>query len=310
MKGLDSPSNALVWSPDGRRVASGGCCGTVKISDAATGELLRTFRGHTWEVVGRAWSPNGERVASTSGDDSIRIWDATAEPESRVLQGQVRSVSAVAWSPDGRHLVGGGDKGRVEIWDVGTGRSVRGPWRAHDGACFYRGLRRWQADCVSERGRADQTVERGQGGGDVYARRSPRSGPHVVLGSRREVAGLRGRRHDDPGLGPGREERDSYIARIHVSGPLPGIEPRCRTHCLPLGSGRGNGGAGSNQVLGDSLGPGTFFPRGLSRHRLCSRRSGLEPGRSMDGLFGKRDRNLERHRQEAGVSSLRSQLDH
>jgi WD40 repeat protein len=67
---------SVAWSPDGRRIASGGRDHLIKIWDADTGEDMLTLRGHENAVIQLAWSPDGRKLASSDGN-STRIWDAT-----------------------------------------------------------------------------------------------------------------------------------------------------------------------------------------------------------------------------------------
>jgi COMPASS component SWD3 len=46
----------------------------VKLWDAYSGEILRTFEGHTEGVNDVAWSNDGEFLASASDDKSIILW--------------------------------------------------------------------------------------------------------------------------------------------------------------------------------------------------------------------------------------------
>ena len=55
---------ALMWSPDGQRIASAGNDSTVQIWDAATGKTLFTYRKHKSGVGDLSWSPNGKYIAS------------------------------------------------------------------------------------------------------------------------------------------------------------------------------------------------------------------------------------------------------
>ena len=73
---------AVAWSPDGRRIASSGAYdGTVQVWDAATGQALMTYRGHTDWVEAVAWSPDGRRIASCARDKTVQVWDAVDRPD-------------------------------------------------------------------------------------------------------------------------------------------------------------------------------------------------------------------------------------
>ncbi|HKE58810.1 MAG TPA: caspase family protein [Pyrinomonadaceae bacterium] len=70
----------LIFSPDGRTIASGSFDNTVKLWDVATGRELRTLTGHTGSITGLAFTPDARFLASGSDDGSTRIWNtATGE---------------------------------------------------------------------------------------------------------------------------------------------------------------------------------------------------------------------------------------
>lgn len=63
------------FSPDGKRVASGGK-GGVRVWDVESGKEVYKYEGHTAAVMGVAFFPDGKRIASASEDGTARIWRA------------------------------------------------------------------------------------------------------------------------------------------------------------------------------------------------------------------------------------------
>jgi hypothetical protein len=111
-RGHDFPVRSIAWSPDGKRIASGGYA--AKVWDAATGKELMVLNGHKGRVV-VAWSPNGNYIATGSGDKAVRLWDAATGEEIVVLRGHTGGISSIAWSPDGSRIASGSGDRTVRI---------------------------------------------------------------------------------------------------------------------------------------------------------------------------------------------------
>jgi WD40 repeat protein len=116
----------------------------VQTLNAATGEHLFTYRGHSSTVSSVSWSPDGKRIVSGSWDKTAQVWDAVTGNVAYTYQGyNVKATQAnpsagvlpdlifvVAWSPNGKRIAAvtqvycGDNCGVVVSWDAETERNV------------------------------------------------------------------------------------------------------------------------------------------------------------------------------------------
>ncbi|KAM0824704.1 hypothetical protein ACQ4PT_070019 [Festuca glaucescens] len=71
----DEGVTCLAWLGSSRYVVSGCVDGTVRIWDSLSGELARTFSGHSDAVQSLAVSADGNSLISVSSDKSARVFD-------------------------------------------------------------------------------------------------------------------------------------------------------------------------------------------------------------------------------------------
>lgn len=91
---------------------------TIRVWEAATGDCVRTLRGHLSDVMCLAVSTDGKLIASGGAwDGTMRVWDGSSGELLAVFE--VGSyIRSLAFSPDNKLLIAGCSSGRISIWDA------------------------------------------------------------------------------------------------------------------------------------------------------------------------------------------------
>ena len=124
-------TNSVVFSPDGKYLATSSKDGTARIWDL-NGNQIALLKGHQEDVYDVVFSPDGKYLATSSKDETARIWDLNGN-QLRVLHGHIR----VEFSPDGKYLATASLDGTARIWDL-NGNQLQ-VLRAHQSYKTYTG---------------------------------------------------------------------------------------------------------------------------------------------------------------------------
>ncbi|MEH2248645.1 AAA-like domain-containing protein, partial [Nostoc sp.] len=75
LEGHSERVNSVVFSPDGKTLASASADKTIKLWNLDTGKEITTLSGHSAAVNSVVFSPDGKTLASASADKTIKLWN-------------------------------------------------------------------------------------------------------------------------------------------------------------------------------------------------------------------------------------------
>jgi WD40 repeat protein len=115
--------NDVVYSPDGKYLATADSDGSAQLWSADTHQPIRTFAGRGQQAaISVAFAPDGKTLAVSDSSGLVTLWDvATASSTDTLSQPGSGPVTDVAFSPDGRTIATASEDGPARLWNVETG---------------------------------------------------------------------------------------------------------------------------------------------------------------------------------------------
>jgi WD40 repeat protein len=120
---VDDVAQAVVFSPDGKRLAAGVGIG-IEVWDLDLGaadlapKLSLNIPGHGNAVIGLSFSGDGKQLVSGGVEGNARVWDASTGQELFLLAGGAGAISSMALSPDATRLLTASTDGTLKLWDL------------------------------------------------------------------------------------------------------------------------------------------------------------------------------------------------
>jgi WD40 repeat protein len=127
----ESGANRVVFSPDGRLLATAGFDYRLKLWNADNLRFAAPAFHHNALIEAVCFSPDARFLASADADGVVKVWDLYAPAATWCEKGTLGRGRP--FSPDSRTLVAADGSDRVWFWDVATGRAAAEPLAVRPG---------------------------------------------------------------------------------------------------------------------------------------------------------------------------------
>lgn len=107
--------NSVDFLPDGKGVLTASYDGSIRLFDAASGELEREIHAHGWGINVIKAMPGGETVLFGATDGAVGLVSIAAGEEVKVLPPHERPVLSLTLSEDGTKAASGGGDGKIRF---------------------------------------------------------------------------------------------------------------------------------------------------------------------------------------------------
>jgi ribosome assembly protein 4 len=118
----------VAYSPDGRKLGSGGGDASVRFWNTTTSLPVHTCTGHRNHVLAAAWSPDGAVFVTADLNGEIRVWDPeTGRGKGQPLKGHKKWVTSLSFEPMHSdptccRMASASKDNSTRVWNVTSGR--------------------------------------------------------------------------------------------------------------------------------------------------------------------------------------------
>jgi len=111
------------FTPDGRRVITGGADKVARVWESDSGRLTLELLGHADGVTGADNSPDGKRICTSSRyDQTARVWDADSGKS--LFEIKQEGLTVAQFSPNGKQILTVAEQRDAVLWDAVSGQRL------------------------------------------------------------------------------------------------------------------------------------------------------------------------------------------
>jgi len=116
----------LAVSPDGKKIASGGCDRTVRVWEYPSGTQEQAIENHADWVLGVAFAADGKHLLTCSRDKTAKVWDLVAKESVLTFPDHQAPVFGVGVKADSKAGFSVGTDKQLRTWNsVGEGKQIK-----------------------------------------------------------------------------------------------------------------------------------------------------------------------------------------
>lgn len=113
---------SVVFSPDGRYLATATLDAVARVWDTATGKALWSWPQSSL-IRTLAFTPDSKGVAIANGERETSIWEVSTGKEKNLIAAK-EGIAFLQYSSEGKYLLTLSSQGKVNIWDASSGREL------------------------------------------------------------------------------------------------------------------------------------------------------------------------------------------
>ncbi len=118
----DKNIQALIFSADGKLIATGSDDGTARLCDVATAKPTGLVLPHRGGICPLAFSPDSKLILTVPEHGAAQLWDvSTGKPHGPPLKHEAE-IEAAVFSPDGKHVMISDGGKCASWWEVASGK--------------------------------------------------------------------------------------------------------------------------------------------------------------------------------------------